>query len=161
MLRPKRDLLILGLLAVFSGAGVLSAQDSTLGSLVPPLLRSQLVGGGYRDTIIWQASDSETFAILRDVKLHANEVLRPPASTRFQCPGGTDLRGAPLRQPVGYSIQVEVGPDSGGNLTLDVWVSCTFTYRGRPNFFAERAKWSLTRRDGRWILGPELEHVVT
>ena len=153
--------LLLCLLAFVACVHPLCAQDSFLANIVQRLLRSELVGGGYRDTITWQASDSGTLAILRGGELQPHQVLRPPSARGIRCPGGTNRSGKYLSQPVGYLVVVEVESDSAGNRTLDVQVWCTFTNRGNSYPFGEPGKWVLNYTDGQWILGRQLEHAIT
>ena len=153
--------LILLLVAFSCYAASLSAQGSTLGHIVRGLLTSRLVGGGYRDTLAWQASDSATLTTLQGSGLMRNESLRPPPPLDIQCPDGTDRSGKRLPQPVGYTVKAAVQADSLGRSVLFVRVSCTFTYQGSPSAFVEYGKWLVSRREGVWILGPELEHGIT
>jgi len=156
--RLARLIALLLLLAFPTG---LSAQDSTLGEIVQRVLSSQLVSGGRRDTLVWEASDSTTLVILREAELPPNYSLRARPENDIQCPGGTDRRKALLQQPVGYTVSVEVRSDSVGRSLLEVRVSCTFTYLGGAHGFAEGGRWVVTRRGGRWILGEQLEHWIT
>ncbi len=156
-MRPILVVLMLSLALVSRS----SAQDSTLSTAVHRILTSQLVGGGRRDTLVWEAKDSTTLRILQSGGLPRSHVVRSPRSDGIRCPGGTDREGALVPQPVGYAVAVTMRSDSAGHPVLAVEVWCRFVYRGREHGFAEGGTWSLTRTGGRWILGEQIEHWIT
>jgi hypothetical protein len=149
------------LMLLFTLSGRSSAQDSTLSAAVHRILTSQLVGGGRRDTLVWEAKDSTTLRLLRGGEFPRSHSVRPALAGGIRCPGGTDRDGMLLPQPVGYTVAVAMRSDSAGHPVLAVEVWCTFVYRGGEHGFAEGGTWSITRSGGRWILGEEIEHWIT
>ncbi|MGH7712882.1 MAG: hypothetical protein ACREOG_16450 [Gemmatimonadaceae bacterium] len=147
--------------ALVSLASPLMAQDTTLGRIVHRLLRADLVAGGLRDTLTWQAADSGTLAILRQAPILPNHGLQVPPSRSIQCPSSTDSSKGFFQQPVGYTVRARVTTDSLNQPVLEVRVSCTFTYHGKPSPFVEAGKWSLLRQGDGWTLGHQIEHSIT
>ncbi len=160
MMRRHRWLLVTFTALSGQTPGVL-AQDPTVGAIVHRVISFQLVGGGRRDTVTWQAADSSTLSILRSPHLPLNPSIVGPLTRVLECPGSTDLEGAALAQPVGYKVKVSVHTRSTLETVIDVTVSCRFSYRGRPKLFLESGKWLLRRGSKGWILDRELEHSIT
>src|SRR5574341_816328 len=149
------------LISLLSPASPVRAQDSTLGHLVHRVLRSELIGGGSRDTLVWQAADSRTFTILRQAPVLPNHRLDAPPPRTMHCPSSTDGSKGLFAQPVGYTVYANVFSDSLNRRVLEVRVSCTFTYHGQPSRFIEIGKWLVTREGRAWKLGIEIERSIT
>jgi hypothetical protein len=127
----------------------ISAQDPSLAELVHQFLRSDLTGGGTRDTLVWQAGDSATLALLAQIHLPLGEHLARPSKDELQCPGGSDRADRPIPAPVGYVVRATITTDSGHTKLLLV-VSCDFTYLGEPGPFLQGAEWEVAHFSTGW-----------
>ena len=135
--------------------------DSSLVELAGRLLRTQLRGGGWRDTLSWQPTDSASAEFLRQLKLGPTEHLSSIGRSRPDCPGSTDARGATYKQPVGYEVRAFMRRWTADSVMVALSVSCQFTYLGRPNGFLESASWEVVRAAKVWRVNRELSHSIT
>src|SRR5579859_5233267 len=130
--------------------------DSSLVELAGRLLRTELQGGGWRDTLFWQPTDSAAAVFLRQLKLGPNEHLAPIGGSTLECPGSTDARGADYKQPVGYVVRAFMRRGTADSVIVVLSVSCQFTYFGGPHPFRESASWEVVRAARIWRVNREL-----
>jgi hypothetical protein len=144
----------LAVLLVYLLVTQLAAQsrDSSLTGLLGHLLRSELRGGGWRDTLVWEPYDSMSSDLLHRFKLGPRDTLLPAGSRSLQCPGSTDSSWTAFAQPVGYVVHARVRFHTRDSATVDLGLTCRFIFRGRAHGFAETASWEVTKAmNGSWV----------
>ena len=126
--------------------------DSSLARLLGHLLRSELRGGGWRDTVVWQPYDSASRDLLRGFNLGPSHTVGPIGNRTLDCPGSTDSSWTAFAQPVGYTVNASARFRTPDSAIVDLAVTCRFTFRGRGHYFAEAASWEVVKSvSGSWV----------
>jgi len=135
--------------------------DTSLTALAGRLLRAEFRGGGWRDTLSWQPTDSASAYFLQRVTFAPSDNVRALGAGRLECPGSTDSTGGLFKQPVGYSVQAFMRRWTGDSVMVALSVSCRFTYHGRANGFVEAASWEIVRTGKVWLVKRLLDRSIT
>jgi hypothetical protein len=156
-------LMLRSTLTLFLLAAPLAAQspDTALTSLITQLLQSEFRGGGWRDTLVWQPRDSVSSDLIRRLTLQQHDTVLAVGRDAVECPGSTNSAGVQLPQPTGYTLRARAifrGLDSA---TVDLQVSCRFTYRGDAHAFAQQAIWEVAKGRNGWRVVRLLAESIT
>ena len=135
--------------------------DSSLVALAGRLLRTELRGGGWRDTLLWRPTDSASAEFLQGVTLGPHEELSRLGNATPECPGSTDATGAAFKQPVGYAVRAFMRRWTNDSVMVALSVSCQFTYSGRAHSFMESASWEVVRAAKVWRVNRLLSRSIT
>ena len=126
--------------------------DSSITQLLGHLLRSQLRSAGWRDTLVWQPSDSASSTLLRRLKLGPHDTIVPAGSQTMHCPGSTDSSWTAFAQPVGYVVYAQIRLRDRNSAFVDVGVSCQDSFRGRRRGFMQKKSWLVAKgRNGQRV----------
>jgi hypothetical protein len=149
-------------LAAVPAALALPAQvpDTSLAALVNHLRQTELRSGGWRDSLVWQPSDSVTASFLDATGVAAHDRVLPLGTTHVRCPGSTDAAGRPLAQPVGYAVRVQVRRHGADSATVEVAVGCDFLYQGQPRGFAQGKRWDAVKGADGWHVALRKEWIT-
>ncbi len=147
----RNQLFTLAAFCLFAAAPVRTQQGS-VADLTAQLL-PELKGGGWRDSLVWQASDSTSFGVMQKIRWPNGDRIRTQSAYPLECPGGTDATGRAIARPVGYILQIATDTAPGESLLLNLEVRCQFTFRGRPHAFLQTQTWLLARAKQAWKVG--------
>ena len=138
------------LLCALTGPLAGQTPHSSLTQVIGHLLRTQLRGGGWRDTLVWQPYDSVSSVLLHRIKLGPYDSRVPAGSQTMHCPGSTDSSWTAYSQPVGYVVHAQVRFRTPYSATVDLGLACQFVFNGQRRGFGQGKHWEVVRVRNRW-----------